>query len=135
MSKHTKQLGSIRTFFIVGVVLTCLLIGSLVYVKNRGESIQKNESNTTNQTQNDEKKDDSSKDTTDKDVDFGPDTSTSSDTSKDSSADKNTSSESSELPTTGSESVIFSMIIVFVLTVGVLEFAYHIKTKNTSFDL
>ena len=128
MSKHTKQIGSIRTFFIVGIVLTCLLIGSLAFIKNRNDSIQKVENQSTSDTKKDSTKDSTTKnngpiDTTDNDTNSGSENST------------NNSSNSEELPTTGPESTLISALIVFILTVGILEFVNFRKIKNTSFDL
>lgn len=108
MIKREKQIGSIRTFFAIGIVLACVLVGSIFYLKNRGDAalIAQKESNS-----QESKTKESTKDST-----------------KDKSSEKpavkvpeNTDSTdekvvASDLPTTGPESTAAEMALLFMAT-------------------
>ena len=105
MINRIKQLGSVKTFFIVGAVLAFVLIGSAVYVKNHGENVRKGQTVDTSESQA-KTTDDKKTDTTDKS------------TSKDSGATNNPTvhaiDDSEKLPTTGPESFVVEAFVLFV---------------------
>ena len=130
MENKVKQLGAIRTFFIVGFVLTCVLITSIVYVKNHGEDVRKTQTVPTSQTQTKPAEDDSKTVTNEDDTSTAPDQSTTDNTTDNSAA---TADTTQDLPTTGLESTLAEMLVIFALTFGISSyFVSRNKKANAS---
>ena len=130
MENKVKQLGAIRTFFIVGFVLTCVLITSIVYVKNHGEDVRKTQTVPTSQTQTKPVEDDSKTATNEDDASTAPDQSTTDNTTDNSAA---TTDTTQDLPTTGPESTLAEMLAIFALTFGISSyFVSRNKKANAS---
>jgi predicted DNA repair protein MutK len=103
-----KQIGSIRTFFVIGIVLTCLLVGSIFYLKNRGEAalIAQKESNS-QESKAEESKNESTKDKSNENPVVVA-------VESDDSSDKEI--VASDLPTTGPESTVAEITLLFMAT-------------------
>ena len=130
MENKIKQLGSIRTFFIVGFILTCVLITSVVYVKNHGEDVRKSQNVPTSQTQTKPVDDNSKATTKDNNSSTTPNQSTTDNVTDNSSA---ATDASQDLPTTGPESTLAEMLAIFALTFGISSyFVSRNKKANAS---
>ena len=130
MENKVKQLGAIRTFFIVGFVLTCVLITSIVYVKNHGEDVRKTQTVPTSQTQTKPVEDDSKAATEDSDNSTTPSESTNDSVTNNSAV---TTDTTQDLPATGPESTLAEMLAIFALTFGISSyFVSRNKKANAS---
>lgn len=105
MINRIKQLGSVKTFFIVGAVLAFILIGSAVYVKNHGESVRKGQIIDTSENQT-KTTDNKKTDTTDK--------TTTTDNTVTNNPTVQATNDAEKLPTTGPESFVAEAFALFV---------------------
>jgi cytoskeletal protein RodZ len=111
MIRRTSQGGSIASFVVIGVILLAGLLAAVYFVNLRGQQARKDQAISSTNTQNTTKTGTTSTETKNNT------TKTSSNSSK--TTTTTSKSQGSNLPATGPETSIGSMISVFLLTVSI----------------
>ena len=112
MIRRTNQGGSVATFIVIGVILAVGLLTSVYFLNQRGQQARKEQSISATSTK---------KPTT------TPQTTTNTTTSKNTVAtpakpSNQTKSQSSNLPATGVETSIASLVSIFLLSISVVGY-------------
>lgn len=118
MIVREKQIGSIKTFFAIGVVLACILVGSIFYLKNRGELALTTQKEPTSQDSKAEESTKSGKDSNKEKTIEKPAVSV----KKDTDSSDETVVASGDLPTTGPESIATEAALLFIATFLIVSF-------------
>lgn len=112
-----KQIGSVKTFFIVAVLLSSILIGSVYFLNNRGETALVDKKDSSGQESKDTKKTELTK----------TDNKPTANEQKEVGTDKEEVVKSENLPTTGPESTFLEAALLFIVTFLIANF---IQSRN-----
>ncbi|MCX6728832.1 MAG: hypothetical protein NTV39_03620 [Candidatus Saccharibacteria bacterium] len=122
MKRRTNQGGSVANFVVIGVILAVGLLASIYFLNQRAQQARKDQSISATSTKTQTPKHETSNTTTTTNT-----TNTSTKTSN-----STTKSQTSNLPATGAETSIISIVSVFLLSASVVAYMTSRRAAQNS---